>query len=82
LTDGFIRYNTRTLRLLIINTQINFFSKDFLESKKILAQSSELLDNLYLTINQPICCEAIIEHKINASIQREAYTLQKKIKEF
>ncbi len=41
-----------------------------------------MLEKLDLTINQLICCEAIIEHKVNASIQREAYTFQRNSKEF
>jgi len=53
-----------------------------LEKKKVEPQTAAILDKISLSIDQLVNCEAICEHKLNASFQRDAYNFQRKNKDF
>jgi len=53
-----------------------------LEKKKVEPQTALILDKISLSIDQLVNCEAICEHKLNASFQRDAYNFQRKNKDF
>ena len=59
-----------------------YFLIAFLKNKTNEAQTSSLLEKINMSIEQLVNCEAIIQHKLNSSLQREAYKFQRKSKEF
>jgi len=64
------------------STYLIFLFEEFLENKRKEPQTAATFDKISLSIEQLINCEAICEHKLNATYQRDAYNFQRKNKDF